>query len=80
MPASAEDLLTQLDLLLVDAPHDVTDPWRVVRGYLRRRSRRPSAVDLPAAEAIEETPTAKHFRVATEILTGVNKPDGEPVR
>ncbi len=58
------DLVVLVDRALEGAPFDITDAWRIVRGYLRRRER-PSQV-LPE---VEEPITAKqHFIAASEAL------------
>lgn len=60
----------EIDLLLHDAPQDILDYWRHVRGYLRRR-KTPSRTDVP----IDEEPTkpgipsaSEHFRAAMDAF------------
>ncbi len=67
------DALILLDAELANAPHDIGDPWRVVRGYLRRRDR-PSSAAIPVPEPI----TNKHFVAVSGILEEAKAGISEP--
>jgi hypothetical protein len=71
MPSPVEDAIILIDAQLLDAPLEIRDEWRVVRGHLRR-NRRPSSVTMPAVDP-DDVPTDKHFRLATGILRDAKK-------